>query len=162
VITLSVSDNDIQFAKEQIKRFTAIPQGQWRYDGVEAWRGIVCEMLTSDWLEQNFKVQERAKGLDTTGIPDDYDLIISNKKVEIKSATKNYFKYVMPKIHDVINKPKDVYVAAKYNETSHPHKVIVVGYMRHKDIFNYPIEQDKGAPYYKVPLKDFSPFRISV
>ena len=162
MITLSVSDNDIQFAKEQIKRFTEIPQGKWRYEGVEAWRGIVCEMLTSEWLEQNFKVQERAKGLDTTGVPDDYDLVISNKKVEIKAATKNYFKYVMPKIHDVINKPKYIYIATKYNETTTPNEVIVVGYMKRDDIFNHPIEQDKGAPYYKVPLKAFSPFRISV
>ena len=162
MITLSVSDNAIQFAKENIRRFTATPQGQWRYEGVEAWRGIVCEMLTSDWLEKNFKVQERAKGLDTTGVPDDYDLIIANKKVEIKAATKNYFKYVMPKIHHVINKPKDIYIATKYNETTTPNEVIVVGYMNREDIFNHPIEQDKGAPYYKVPLKAFKPFKISV
>ena len=83
MITLSVSDNDIQFAKEQIRRFTATPQGKWRYEGVEAWRGIVCEMLTSDWLEQNFKVQlEVAKKNKSAASGDD---IVIDRMDEIKT-----------------------------------------------------------------------------
>jgi len=79
-------------------------------------------------------------------------LIINGKKIEIKSATKNYFKYLMPKIHDVQNKPKDIYIGAKYNETVEPNKIYILGYIERTEILNYPIKQNKGAPYYEVPL----------
>lgn len=126
MVTLKVTDNDILMAKEQIAEFEQIPEGAWRYEDVEAWRGIVCKMITSKWLENNFKVKEKAIGLEATGIVDDeYDLLINEKKIEIKSATKNYFRYLMPKIYDVENKPKDFYIGAKYNETITPNEVPV-------------------------------------
>ncbi len=149
---LNVSSNDIDFAKKQIEEFEKTNAGKWRYTGVEAWRGIVCEMLTSKWLEKNFKVNAVAKGLDTSGIVDDYDLLINNKKIEIKSATKNYFKSIMPKIYDINHKPKDFYIGVKYNETTTPNTIEIIGYITRKDILNYPIEQNKGAPYYNIPL----------
>ena len=149
---LIVTEEDKQFAKEQIAEFEKIDAGQWRYTNVEAWRGIVCEMLVSKWLEDSFEVKQSAKGLDTSGIEDECDLIVGNKKVEIKSATKNYFRYIMPKIHDVHNKPKDIYIGAKYNETVEPNEVQILGYIRREDILNYPVSQNKGAPYYEIPL----------
>ena len=75
--------------------FILFIQGKWRYENVETWRGVVCEMVTSKWLEQNFKVDKPAKGLDNSGVFDDCDMIINSKKVEIKSATKNYFRYII-------------------------------------------------------------------
>jgi hypothetical protein len=152
MIEITVTHEDISFAKAQIEAFEKIDAGQWRYKGVEAWRGIVCEMVVSKWLQQNFKVDEIAKGLDTSGIEDDYDLIINNKKVEIKSATKNYFRYLMPKIHDVNNHPKDIYIGAKYNETTEPNKVYILGSIKRDDILRYPIKQNMGARYYEIPL----------
>jgi hypothetical protein len=149
---LDVSSTDIDFAKKQIEEFKKISAGKWRYSGVEAWRGIVCEMLTSKWLESNFNVNEIAKGLDSTGIVDDYDLLINNKKVEIKSATKNYFKSIMPKIYDITSKPKDFYIGVKYNETTNPNTIKIIGYITREDILKYPIEKNKGASYYNVPL----------
>lgn len=154
MIRIKVTETDISFAKQQIEEFKKIEAGSWRYKNVEAWRGIVCEMLTSKWLEENFDVQESAKGLDTSGIVDDYDLMINDKKVEIKSATKNYFRSLMPKIHDVISKPKDIYIGAKYNETITPNEVQIIGYIRQKDILKYPKQQNKGAPYFNIPLTD--------
>ena len=154
-IELIVTDEWKEFAKNQIKDFEKTPQGQWRYADVEAWRGIVCEMLVAKYLEDNYNETKKAKGLDTSGIVDECDIIIDNKKVEIKSATKNYFKFLMPKIHDIYNKPKDIYIASKYNETETPNKVILIGYLLHSDILQYPIEKNKGASYFKIPLSDF-------
>lgn len=157
MMIMKVTEQDKQFAKKQIEDFKQIDAGSWRYNNVEAWRGIVCEMLTSKWLEQNFKIDKSAKGLDTSGVVDDCDMIINSKKVEIKSATKNYFKYLMPKIHDVRDKPKDIYIGVKYNETVEPNEVQILGHITRSEILKYPIEQNKGAPYYKVPLNKLLP-----
>lgn len=154
MVTLKVSEADIELAKKQIAAFEGTESGSWRYKDVEAWRGIVCEMLVSKWLEDKFNVSTGAKGLDTSGNADDYDLIINGKKVEVKSATKNYFRSIMPKIHDIIAKPKDIYIGAKYNETVEPNEVDVLGYIERAKILNYPVEQNKGAPYYNIPLAD--------
>ena len=156
MIILKVSEKDILFAKNQIKAFEKIDAGKWRYDNVEAWRGIVCEILTSKWLEKNFQVQSSAKGLDDSGMTDDYDLMIKTKKIEIKSATKNYFKYIMPKVYDIHDKPKDIYVGTKYNEQTSPNTVQIIGFIYIENIKNYPIEKNKGAPYYKIPLNDLT------
>jgi hypothetical protein len=152
MIQLIVTEADIAIAKQQIEAFEQIKEGRWRYRDVEAWRGVVCELLVSRWLEARFEVSTKAKGLDTSGIYDDCDMIIKDKKVEIKSATKNYFKYLMPKIHDVQRKPKDIYIGAKYNETVTPNEVQLLGYITREAILNYPIKQNLGAPYYEVPL----------
>lgn len=152
MITIKVTEEDKLFAKQQIEAFEKIDAGKWRYTDVEAWRGIVCEMLAGKWLEQNFNTDKDVKGLDDSGIVDDCDMIINGKKVEIKSATKNYFKYLMPKIHDVNNKPKDIYIGAKYNETIEPNEIQILGYIKRADILKYPIKQNKGAAYYEIPL----------
>lgn len=157
MVILEVTNDDINFAKNQIEEFKKIDAGSWRYTGVEAWRGIVCELLTSKWLEENFNVNEKAKGLEATGVVDDYDLLINNKKIEIKSATKNYFRYLMPKMHDVRDKPKDIYIGSKYNETTLPNTVQILGYIDRNEILLYPIKQNKGAPYYEIPLNVLKP-----
>lgn len=154
VIRIKVKETDKQFAKNQIAAFKKIEAGSWRYTNVEAWRGIVCELLCSKWLEENFTVTKKAKGLDTSGIVDDCDLIINDKKIEIKSATKNYFKYLMPKIHDVRDKPKDLYIGVKYNETIEPNEINILGYIKRSAVLEFPIKKNKGAPYYEVPLSE--------
>ena len=95
--------------------------------------------------------------LDDSGVADDYDMIINAKKVEIKSATKNYFRYLMPKIHDVRDKPKDIYVGVKYNETTEPDEIQILGYITRSEILKYPVKQNKGAPYFEVPLSELLP-----
>jgi len=157
MITIEVTDSDIDFAKKQIAAFEKISAGKWRYTDVEAWRGIVCEMLTAKWLEENFDVTQQAKGLDDTGIVDDCDTVVNDKKIEIKSATKNYFRYLMPKIHDVNNKPKDIYIGVKYNETVEPNQIQILGFINRTDILKYPVRQNKGAPYYEIPLLALKP-----
>lgn len=152
MVVVQVTEKDKLFAIQQIEAFKKIKAGSWRYSNVEAWRGIVCEMLASKWLEENFTIEKSAKGLDDSGIVDDCDMIINSKKVEIKSATKNYFRYLMPKIHDVRDKPKDLYIGVKYNETVEPNQIQILGYIKRSEILNYPIKQNKGAPYYEVPL----------
>jgi len=159
MINLDVTETDKDFARNQIKEFEKIKQGQYRYTDVEAWRGVVCEMLTSKWLEQNYKVDKAAKGLDSSGIYDDCDMVINSKKVEIKSATKNYFKYIMPKVTNVIGKPKDVYIGVKYNETCEPNNVIIVGYIKHKEILKCPIKRNKGSAYYEIPFNILKAFK---
>lgn len=157
MVILKVSEQDKQFAKQQIEAFKKIEAGSWRYTNVEAWRGIVCEMLTSKWFEENFEIEKSAKELDDSGIVDDCDMIINAKKVEIKSATKNYFRYLMPKTHDVRDKPKDIYVGVKYNETLEPNEIQILGYIERSEILKYPIKQNEGAPYYEVPLFEMLP-----
>ncbi|GGD23399.1 hypothetical protein [Hyunsoonleella pacifica] len=152
MIIVQVTEEDKLFAKQQIEAFKKIEAGSWRYSNVEAWRGIVCEILASKWLEENFTVEKPAKGLDNSGIVDDCDMVINSKRVEIKSATKNYFRYLMPKIHDVRDKPKDIYIGVKYNETVTPNQIQILGYIKRSEILNYPVKQNKGAPYYEVPL----------
>jgi hypothetical protein len=150
MILITVTAEDIAFAKAQISEFEKIAQGKWRYADVEAWRGVVCEMLVSRWLETHFEVTTKAKGLDSSGVYDDCDVVINGKKIEIKSATKNYFKYLMPKIYDVQRKPKDFYLGAKYNETVEPNVVQLLGYITKEEILAFPIKQNKGAPYYEI------------
>ncbi|WP_418637664.1 hypothetical protein [Winogradskyella sp.] len=157
MVILEVTEQDKTFAKQQIEAFKKIDAGSWRYTNVEAWRGIVCEMVAGKWFEENFNIDKSAKGLDDSGIVDDCDMIINGKKVEIKSATKNYFRYLMPKIHDVRDKPKDIYIGVKYNETVEPNQIQILGYIKRSEILNYPIKQNKGAPYYEVPLSKLSP-----
>ncbi len=157
MIKIKVTEQVEQFAKQQIEAFKKIDAGHWRYTNVEAWRGIVCEMLAGKWLKQNFKVDKSAKGLDDSGVVDDCDMIINAKKVEIKSATKNYFTKLMPKIHDVIDKPKDIYIGCKYNETVEPNEIQILGYITRSEILKYPVKQNKGAPYYEVPLSELLP-----
>jgi hypothetical protein len=157
MIKIKVTEADKCFAKQQIESFKKIDAGSWRYTNVEAWRGIVCELLVSKWFEHNFNVNKSAKGLDDSGIIDDYDMIINDKKVEIKSATKNYFKYLMPKIYDVRDKPKDIYIGVKYNEIVEPNEIQILGYITHFEILKYPVKQNKGAPYYEVPLSELLP-----
>ena len=159
MVQIQVKQADINFAKQQIEAFEKIDAGSWRYKDVEAWRGIVCEMLASNWLEKNFSTNKIAKGLDDSGIVDDCDMIINSKKVEIKSATKNYFKSLMPKIHDVRDKPKDIYIGVKYNETVEPNEIQILGYIKQSEILKYPVKQNKGAPYYEIPLSDLLPIK---
>lgn len=154
---INVTEKDKIFAKQQIEAFEKIDAGSWRYTDVEAWRGIVCEMLASKWLSENFNIDKSAKGLDDSGIVDDCDMVINGKKIEIKSATKNYFKYLMPKIHDVNDKPKDIYIGVKYNETVEPNEIIILGYIKRSEILKYPVKKNKGAPYYEVPLTALLP-----
>ena len=101
---------------------------------------------------KKYNVEKKVKGLDTSGVIDDCDLIINSKKIEIKSATKNYFKFIMPKVVNVKNKPKDFYIGVKYNETVFPNEVLIMGYISHNEILKYPIKKNKGASYYEVPL----------
>lgn len=157
MIKIKVTEQDKLFAKQQIEAFKKIKAGSWRYKNVEAWRGIVCEMLASKWFDKYFEVNKHAKGLDDSGNIDDCDMIINSKKVEIKSATKNYFKYLMPKTHDVKDKPKDIYIGVKYNETLEPNEIQILGYIKRSEILNFPIKQNKGAPYYEVPLYKLLP-----
>ena len=64
MIKIKVTEQDKQIAKQQIERFEKIPEGNWRYSGVAAWRGIVCQNLAGEWLyslaiDQNFKVHKK-------------------------------------------------------------------------------------------------------
>jgi hypothetical protein len=74
MVILEVTEQDKQFAKQQIEAFKKIDAGKW--------------------FEENFKIDKSAKGLDDSGIVDDCDMIINAKKVEIKSATNNSFLYL--------------------------------------------------------------------
>ena len=66
-------------------------------------------------------------------------------------------KGLMPKTHDVIDKPKDIYIGVKYNETVEPNEIQILGSITRSEILKYPVEQNKGAPYYKVPLSELVP-----
>ncbi|RDC56671.1 hypothetical protein DU508_05525 [Pedobacter chinensis] len=157
MIEISITNEDIIAAKAQVAEFEKTDAGSWRYEGVKAWRGIVCEMVISRWFSnhKDFHVTLAAKGLDTSGKIDEFDFLMDGKRVEVKSATESYYQYIMPKIHDVDAYPKDIYLAAKYNDSVEPNTVWLIGYMTHAQIKKYPKEQDKGAPYYKVPIPDF-------
>jgi len=61
MIELIVTEDDIKFAKNQIAEFEKIAEGKWRYTDVEAWRGVVCEILVSKWLEKKYNVTVKAK-----------------------------------------------------------------------------------------------------
>lgn len=151
-----VSEAYKERAKKQIAEFKKIPEGAYRYIGVEAWRGIVCEFIVNDWLNQGrIRVLKQAKGLDTSGKTDPYDILTSKGAIEVASATKHHFKYVMPKKQPVDTKSDDtILIGARYDETVEPNSVEILGYMRFKKVKTYPVEQNKGAPYYKVPLTD--------
>ena len=157
MIHIPVTIEDIDFAKNQIAAFEQSDYGTWRYRDVEAWRGVVCEMLASRWLTSQFGAEVQAKGIDTSGNCDLFDVLIKGKKIEIKSATKNYFRYIMPKIHDIDTLPKDIYIGVKYNEEVEPNRIAIIGYMLHAEIPGYPKKQNKGAPYYEIPIADLHP-----
>jgi len=161
MINVVVLDKYIDIAKAQIEAFKQTPFGKYRYNGVDAWKGIVAEFAFSDLAESNpnWNVEYKSKGLDTSGITDDKDLLINGKKTEVKTATKMYYKYIMPKIHDE-DKPKDIYVGCKYNDTVTPNEIIICGWMKREDVIKYPIKQNKGAPYYEVPISDLKGFNV--
>ena len=164
MIKINVTDQDIIYAKEQIIEFEKTRSGKYRYQNVKSYRGIICEMLTSNYLNKYFNVSVKATGLVYKGNElddiDDFDMVINGKKVEIKAATKNHFNYIMPKVYCVNNKPKDIYIGCKYNETVQPNEVQIIGFMYKKDIIKYPIKKNKGASYYEIPLKDLRPLNI--
>lgn len=155
---IKIPNSYIEKAKKQVSNFEKTEKGKYRYSKVEAWKGVVCELIVSAWLSYKFhriyKDIKEAKGLDTSGLYDDYDMIINGKKIEIKSATKYYYKSIMPKVYDIETKPKDLYVGAKYNETTNPNEIEIMGYIKHKDILKYPKDRNKGAEYYNIPLVD--------
>lgn len=160
MISIEVTDQDKEFAKKQIEKFQKIPQGQYRYENVHAWRGVVSELLCSRWLSNRFNVEQDAICLEDLGRYDNYDMMINGKKVEIKSATKFHFKYIMPKVSNVFDRPKDIYVGCRYHEMLEPNRVEIHGWMRHDDIIEYPIKQNKGAKYFEVPLFDLKQFKL--
>ena len=162
MIKIKVTEQDKQLAKQQIERFEKIPEGNWRYSGVAAWRGVVCQNLAGKWLyswaiNQNFKVHKKEVALDDSGVVDGWDMIINAKKVEIKSATKNYYTKLMPKTYDVRDKPKDIYIGCKYNETVEPNEMYILGYIAHSEILKFDTNKNKGARYYEVPLSKLLP-----
>lgn len=73
LIRIKVKDSDISFAKKQIEKFKNTDNGNWRYPKIEAWRGIISEMLTSTWLESHYHVLKKAKSI---GKSDNCDEII--------------------------------------------------------------------------------------
>jgi len=92
MISLEVTEKDKDFAKKQIEDFEKIKQGKWRYNNVEAWRGVVCEMITSKWLEQNFKVEKIQFYNANRVILWEKDTNINSKKTsgKIKTSIKFY------------------------------------------------------------------------
>lgn len=158
MIQIPVHYTDIEKAKDQIDTYEKSSYGEWRYSGVEAWKGIVCEILCGDWLRSKYGSDMDPDGLVLRDYYDPCDMIINGKKVEIKSATKNAYRYVMPKVKCVIDRPKDIFVACKYNETTDPDTVEIWGWMSGDDVLGYPIKQNKGAKYFEVPLNKFNSF----
>ena len=159
MIILTVLAEDINFAKNQIKKFEKTKNGSFRYNDVHAWRGVVCELLCSKWLSEHYKVTEKANCLEDLGRFDNYDMIINNKKVEIKSATKWHFQYILPKCRNVFERKKDIYVGCRYNERVDPNRVEIHGWMTQDQIINYPVKQNKGAKYFEVSLYDLNEFK---
>jgi hypothetical protein len=149
---LLVTDEIKKVAKDQIAEFRKTPKGKYAYSGVEAWRGVVCELLISKWLSRKYPMEIEAKGVDTSGEYDAFDVVINGKRIEIKSATKNHYEYLMPKKETVDKQPKDIYIGAKYNETVEPNECQIWGITFHENIISCPVEKDKGAPYYKFPI----------
>lgn len=158
-ISIDVTEEIKRKAKEQVKEFEQTQKGSYRYKGVKAWRGVACEFIASDWLTKNFDVEEEAKGLDTSGKYDEQDMIINKKKIEIKSATCFGYGHIMPKAALEQEKKKDIYIGVKYNELIEPNQILIVGFMEGSKVINYPQEQNKGVPYYKVPISDLIPIK---
>ena len=139
-------------AQAQIEVFKNSPNGKWRYKGVKAWRGVVCELITSRWLTDNYNVQKEAEGIDDSGIFDLCDMVIDDKMVELKSATEAGYRYIMPKVYNVINRPKDIYIASRYNDRTEQHLVEIMGFCTSAFVRSCPEGKNKGAAYYQVPL----------
>ena len=157
MIILIVTEEIKKVAKDQIAAFRKTPKGKYTYSGVEAWRGVACELLISKWLSTQYPMEIEAKGVDTSGEYDPFDLVINGNKIEVKTATKNHYRNLMPKKATVDDQPKDLYIGAKYNETVDPNECQVLGITWHEDIISCPVEKDKGAPYYKFPLERLWP-----
>ena len=159
MITKQVTQNLVELAQQQVAAFEKETFGQYRYPGVEAWKGIVCELLVQEWLEsEGYSFEQKAKGLDTSGKVDKCDIAINGVKIEVKSATQYFYKSIMPKIHDFDdNSQKDILIGAKYNETTRPESIDILGFITVQDAIQFPIEQDKGAPYYNIPLNQLTP-----
>jgi len=159
MITMRVTQDLVKLAKQQVAAFEKETFGQYRYSGVEAWKGIVCELLVQEWLEsEGYLFEQKAKGLDTSGEVDKCDIVINGVKIEVKSATKYFYKSIMPKTHDFVdNVQKDILIGAKYNETARPESIDILGFITVQDAVKFPIEQNKGAPYYNIPLSRLTP-----
>ena len=117
------------------------------------------EFVVNDWLKNNgISIIKAAKGIDTSGKPDPYDILTSKYTIEVASATKNRYNYVMPKKQPIDTKSDDMLlIGTKYNDDAIPCNVEIYGFMKLAKVKTYPVEKNKGAPYYKVPLIDFEP-----
>lgn len=159
MITMQVTQDLVELAKQQVAAFEKETFGQYRYSGVEAWKGIVCELLVQKWLEsEGYNFEQKAKGLDTSGLVDKCDIVINGVKIEVKSATKYFYKSIMPKVYDFAdNVQKDILIGAKYNETTRPESIDILGFITVQDAIKFPKKQNKGAPYYDIPLGRLTP-----
>ena len=66
----------------------------------------------------------------------------------------------MPKKSTVDLHPNNICIGVRYNEQSTPNKIIIFGFLSNKEIQSFPINQNKGAPYYDVPQSSFKPIEM--
>ncbi|MFC1728211.1 hypothetical protein ACFLZ7_01955 [Nanoarchaeota archaeon] len=160
IIELLSSKDDIAWAKQEIKKFENTPGGQWRYEGVSAWRGLVGELMVFNWFKEKYpqiiKNANLSEGIDI----DPFDFSLFNFKVDIKCATEWMHAAITPKVNVCHKAPKDYYIGCKFDEREKPNKVIIMGWLPHEEIIKHPILKDKGAEYYEVPINNLYDLRI--
>ena len=89
------------------------------------------------------------------------DKICKGKVIGIKVCDTDYnFGHITPEETYAIEHEKSVWTRTNNNETVEPNEVQLLGYIQRRDVLNYPVKQNKGAPYYEVPLYSLTKFKL--
>lgn len=162
IIIIEVNPNEILWAKEEISKFENSTKGQWRYEGVNAWRGLIGERLVYNWFKDEFEYIEKNKDLSEDDEFDEYDFMINGYKLDVKCATEWMHAAITPKVITCHNWPKDFYVGCKYDERCNPHRVLIMGWIRSEDLKKFPILKNKGTDYYEIPINELDDISLLI
>lgn len=150
---VDVTLDDINWAKEQIRRFEAT--GVYRYRGVDAYKGVAGERVISRYMINSFPGIVLNTPIGEGHATDEFDFRLGELTCDIKCSTQLHYASITPKVAVENETPKDYYIGARFDDRDPEHnRVYIIGYLTHREIARYPVLQKFGTPYYEVSLLD--------
>lgn len=155
--SVDVTQDDINWAQEQIRRFEAT--GVYRYRGVDAYKGVAGERVISRYMRNTFPGIVLNTPIGEGNAIDEFDFRLGDLTCDIKCSTQLHYASVTPKVAVENETPKNYYIGARFDDRNPEHNcVYIIGYLTHGEIARYRILQKYGAPYYEVSLLDMHNF----
>ncbi|HHU71496.1 MAG TPA: hypothetical protein GXZ21_05615 [Clostridiales bacterium] len=154
---IEVTQDDINWAQEQITRFEAT--GVYRYRGVEAYKGVAGERVISRYIMNMFPDIVLNTPIGEGHAIDEFDFRLGELTCDIKCSTQLHYASITPKVAVENETPKDYYIGARFDDRDpENNRVYIIGYLTHEEIAGYRVLQRYGTPYYEVSLLDMHNF----